>query len=297
MTGKRILLIVNPCSGKRRGLAVLDQVKPVFAAENVELDVRVTEQSGHARQIARDSDMAEYDGLCLIGGDGTVHEAVSGLIERGEPTSIPLGVIPCGTGNDVAQHLGANNPLDSARRIVAGRTGPFDVARVETGGQIDYCVTLVGWTGVADINCKAERLRMLGPPRYAVAALWQILFPKRRRAKLVLDDQCLEDDFALVVACNTIYSGSGMRLAPRAQVDDGKFDVVILRHASRGRMFRLFAKVFDGSHVNMPGVEYYQIHSLRIYSDDPVPLDIDGEIKGAAPVSIEVIPGAVRVFV
>jgi sphingosine kinase len=134
MTDKRILLIVNPRSGKRRGLAVLEQVKPVFAAANVELNVRVTEQSGHARQIAREFDLAEYDGLCLIGGDGTVHEAVSGLIERGESASIPLGIIPCGTGNDVARHLGANSPSDAERRIVAGRTSPFDVARVEAGG-------------------------------------------------------------------------------------------------------------------------------------------------------------------
>ncbi len=297
MTNKRMLLIVNPRSGKRRGLAILEQVKPVFAAAQVELDVRVTKQSGHARQIARKFDLAAYDGLCLIGGDGTVHEAVSGLIERDEPTSIPLGIIPCGTGNDVAQQFGVNSPLDSARRIVAGRTSPFDVARVETRGQIDYCVTLVGWAGVADINCKAERLRVLGPSRYAVAALWQILFPKRRSAKLVLDDQSFEDDFMLVVACNTIFSGSAMRLAPRAKVDDGKIDVVILRSASRWQMFRLFTKVFDGSHVDMPCVEYYQVRALSILCDDREPLDIDGEIKGTTPVSIHVIPAAVRFFV
>ena len=297
MTDKRFLLIVNPRSGKRRGLAILKQVEPVFAAADAELHVRVTEHSGHARQIAQEFKPAGYDGLCLIGGDGTVHEAVSGLIERGEPASIPLGIIPGGTGNDVAKHLGAGSPLDAARRIVAGRTGPFDVARVETGGQIDYCVTLVGWAGVADINCKAERLRVLGPSRYAVAALWQILFPKRRSAKLVLDDQSFEDDFLLVVACNTIFSGSGMRLAPRAKVDDGKLDVVILRNASRWQMFRLFAKVFDGSHVDMPCVEYYQVRSLSIRSDDREPLDLDGEIKGTTPVSIQTIPGAVRFFV
>jgi diacylglycerol kinase (ATP) len=165
------------------------------------------------------------------------------------------------------------------------------------GDQIDFCVTLVGWVGVADINCKAERLRMLGPPRYAIAALWQILFPKWRRARLVIDGETIEDDFLFAVACNTIFTGSGMRLAPRAKVNDGKIDIVILRNASRWQMFRLFVKVFDGSHVDMPGVEYYQARSLSIVSDDREPLDLDGEIKGTPPVSIQVIPGAVRVFV
>jgi diacylglycerol kinase (ATP) len=187
--------------------------------------------------------------------------------------------------------------LDAARRIIAGRTSPFDVARVNAGGKIDYCVTIVGWAGVADINCKAERLRLLGPPRYAIAALWQILFQKRRHAQLLLDGRTLEDDFLLVVACNTIFAGSGMRLTPRAKVDDGKIDLVILRNASRWQMFRLFVKVFDGSHVDMPCVEYHQVRSLSIVSDDRKPLDLDGEIKGAPPVSILVLPGAVRVFV
>jgi diacylglycerol kinase (ATP) len=262
----------------------------------VELDVRVSQQPGHTRHIVQYSDLAGYDGLCLIGGDGTVHEAVSGMMKRSGPAPIPLGIIPCGTGNDVAKHLGVDSPLDAARRIVAGRTCTFDVAQVNTSGQIDYCVTLVGWAGVSDINCKAERLRMFGPPRYAVAAIWQFLFPKRLIARLVLDDQSIEDKFLLVVACNTIYSGSGMKLAPRAKVDDGKIDVVIIRSASRWQMFRLFAKVFDGSHLHMPCVEYHQVSSLSIFSDGREPLDIDGEIKGTTPVSIQMIPGAIRIF-
>ena len=297
MTHRRFLFIVNPRGGRRRGLATLEHVKPVFAAAGAELDVRLTERSGHARQIARRCDPAGYDGLCMIGGDGTVHEAVSGLMDRGEPVSIPLGIIPSGTGNDVARHLGIAGPPDAARRIVAGRTSPFDVARVNAGGRIDYCLTLVGWAAVADINCTAERLRMLGPPRYAVAALWHILFAKRRRARLVLDDRSVEDDFLLVVACNTVFSGSGMRLAPRAKADDGKIDVVIVRSASRWQMVRLFVRVFDGSHVQMPCVEYHQVRALSILSEDRKPLDVDGEIKGTTPVSIETIPGAVRVFV
>jgi diacylglycerol kinase family enzyme len=89
------------------------------------------------------------------------------------------------------------------QRIIRGRTTPFDVARVEAGGQVDYCVTVIGWAGVAEVNCTAERLRVCGPTRYALAALWQILFAKRHRARILLDDQVLEDDFLLVAACNT----------------------------------------------------------------------------------------------
>jgi sphingosine kinase len=237
-----------------------------------------------------------YDGVCAVGGDGTIHEVVNGLMERNHPALIPLGLIPAGTGNDVAKHLGVSSPIQAARRIVARRTIPFDVIKVEAGGRTDYCVTIVGWAGVAEINGTAERLRMLGSPRYAVAAFFRILLAKRHRARLVLDDRTVDDDFLLVAVCNTVFSGSGMRLAPRARIDDGKLDVVILRRASRWQMLRLFAKVFDGSHVDMPGVEYHQVRSMSILSDDRMPLDVDGEIKGAAPASVEVMPGAIRVF-
>ncbi|MBN1853956.1 MAG: diacylglycerol kinase family lipid kinase [Pirellulales bacterium] len=297
MMTKRAMFVVNPYGGKRHGLAILEEVKPIFSAAGFEPDVRVTKYPGHAREIAKTFPIDLYGSLCAIGGDGTVHDILSGLMARKETASIPLGIIPAGTGNDVAKQLGINSILESAQRIVAGRTEAFDIMRVTWGDQIDYCITLIGWAGAADINCKAERLRIFGPARYAIAALVQILVPKRRHAKLILDGQCIEDDFLLVVACNTIYSGSGMQLAPRARVDDGKIDVVILRKASKWQMFRLLTKVFDGSHIDMPGVEYHQVRSLCILSDDHDPLDLDGEIKGTTPVSIQAIPKAVRLFV
>jgi len=101
----------------------------------------------------------------------------------------------------------------------------------------------------------------------------------------------------LIVACNTIFSGSGMRLAPRAKVDDGKIDVVVVRDATRRQMLRLFAGVCDGSHADMPWVDYYQARSVSIFADDHEPLDFDGEIKSTTPVSIRMIPGAVQFFI
>lgn len=296
MTARRFLLLVNPASGTRRGPVVLEQVKPLFAAADTDLDIRLTEQAGHARWLAQTLDLTGYHGIGLIGGDGTVHEVVSGLLERDQPVTLPSGLIPAGTGNDVAKQLDISSPLVAAQRMIAGRTSPFDIAKVEANGLAHYCVTIIGWVGVADINCTAERLRLLGPPRYAVAALWEILFAKRRRARLVLDDWTIDDEFVLVVACNTIFSGSGMRLAPRAKVDDGKIDVVLIRRATRWQMFRLFAKVFDGTHVEMPCVEYHQVSSLSILSDDDSPLDLDGEIQGTTPVSIQIIPSAIHMF-
>jgi diacylglycerol kinase (ATP) len=172
----------------------------------------------------------------------------------------------------------------------------LDAVKVTMGTEVVYCVDLIGWGGVADINRTAEGLRRLGPSRYAAAALWHILRARRRWARLVLDDKIIEDEFLFVVACNTKFTGDGMQLAPRAEIGDGKLDVVLVRRASRLSLMRVFAKMYDGSHLQINSLEYYQVQSLGINSNDPEPLDLDGEIKGQAPFHAEVIPGAFQVL-
>lgn len=296
MTSQRLVVVVNPRGGKQRGLLVLERVKPVFAAAGIELDVLVTQRPGHAGEIARTLDLTRIDGICVIGGDGTVHEVADGLMQRGEPLSIPLGIIPAGTGNTLAQHLRCDDPLTAARQIVMGRTQPLDVVRVTLSDRVVFCVDIVGWGAVADINCTAERLRMLGPSRYGAAALWHILRAKRRRVTLVLDGQPVDDEFLFVIACNPKFTGSGMKLAPHAEIGDGQIDVVVVRHATRWQMLKLFTKVFDGSHLSLEYVEYHQVRSFAIESESHDPLDLDGEMKGHAPMSAEVLPSALLVF-
>lgn len=295
-SAKRMAAVVNPRGGKRRGLAILERVKPLFAERGVALNVHVTESAGHAREIARTMDFDGYDGLCIFGGDGTIHEVVDGLMHRDEPATVPLGFIPAGSGNTLHQHLECTDPIEAARRILAGNACPLDVVRVRTGERVVYCVDIVGWGGVADVNGTAERLRRLGAARYAIAALLHVFRAKRRRARVVLDGRVLEGEFLLIIACNGKYTGKGMKLAPHAVIGDGKIDVVLVRNASVVQMLRLLSKVFDGSHLSMSCVEYHQVRSFAIETEDPDPLDLDGEIEGRAPFDAEVIPGALRVF-
>ena len=294
MSVKHFTFVVNPSGGTRRGLEVLKKVKPVFAA--AELQVHVTKHAGQAAELADTLDLSDCDGLCLIGGDGTLHEIVNGLMKRKANVTVPLGIIPGGTGNSVAQHFECIDPVESARRIVAGNIQPLDVIRVRMGDEVDYCVNIVGWGAVVDINRTAEKLRDLGPSRYALAAIPNILRAKRRQAKLVIDGRENQGNFLFVAACNTKYTGKGMQLAPKANPGDGMLDLVVVRHASRRQMLKLFQKVFDGSHIALPYVEYHQVSSFSIESKDIDCLNLDGELKGNTPVSVDVIPRALKVF-
>lgn len=296
MAIQRLVVVVNPRGGTRRGLAVLEQVQPTFAAAGIGLDVRATQRPGHAREMARTLNLTGVDGLCAIGGDGTIHEVADGLMQRGEPISVPLGIIPAGTGNTLAQHLQCEDPLEAARRIVVGVTQPLDVVRITLSDGVVFCVDVVGWGVVSDINATAERIRFLGPPRYGAAALWQMLRAKRRRATLILDGRTIDDEFLFVMACNPKFTGAGMKLAPHADVGDGKLDVVVVRRATRWQMLKLFTKVFDGSHVALEYVEYHQVRSFAIASQSHDSLDLDGEMKGHTPMSAEVLPSALRIF-
>jgi YegS/Rv2252/BmrU family lipid kinase len=293
---KRFAVIVNPRGGTRQGLAVLEQVRPVFARAGAELDVHVSEHPGHAARIAQSLDLAKCDGLCLVGGDGTVHEAVAGLMQRGDPVLPPLGLIPAGTGNTLHREVQCTNPLEAAQRVLAGRTRPLDAARLTMRDQVVWCVDIIGWGAVSDINRTAEKLRWLGSPRYALAALWYIARPRRRRARLVLDGRTFDDEFLFVIGCNVKSTGSGMIVAPRAEIGDGKIDVVVLRNTTRAQMLKVFKRVFDGSHVSLPCIGYHQVRSFSIEYEGPEPLDLDGELKGSAPLSVEMAPGALQVF-
>ena len=296
MNIKRMAVVVNPKGGRKCGLRVLESVKPIFADAGIDLNIHVTQRSRHATEIAQSLDQESCDAICVIGGDGTFHEVADGLMHREEPISLPLGIIPAGTGNTIAEHLQCKDPLEAARRIVAGQQLPLDVIRVTLTDRVVYCVDLVGWGAVSDINSNAEKWRWLGPPRYSAATLLQILRPKQRRAKLILDGRTFDDEYLFVVACNPRFAGPGMMLAPHAELGDGKVDVIVVRNASRREMLKLFTKVFDGSHLTLKFVEYHQVRTFAIESQTNDPLDLDGEMKGHTPMSADVLPAALSIL-
>ena len=294
---KRISFIVNPFSGRRAGIQILDRVRQTFAASGVEIEVFVTKASGHARELARSMPMEGRAGLGVIGGDGTVHEVIDGLMRRTDQARPPLGLIPGGSANTIHQHLRLVDPADAARAIANGVTGALDIARVTTESGVVYAFDLIGWGLAADVNRTAEKLRWLGPSRYTVVSVLALLRARRRRARVILDGQAQEGEFLLVIACNTAFAGDRLKMCPQAEIDDGRIDVVIVRPASRWQLIAFFRKAFRGAHLSLPFVSYRQARFLAIEQTQKESLDIDGEIEGTAPAQIQVLPSALRVFV
>ena len=141
---KRCVAVANPHRRRGQGEEVLARVKPVFVAAGVEFHEHLTRHSGHALELARSLDLTSFDALCVIGGDGTVHEVINGIFQRDEPVSIPLGLIPAGTGNTLHHHVGCSDSITAANSILHGGTSSLDVARVSMSDQAAWCVSVSG---------------------------------------------------------------------------------------------------------------------------------------------------------
>lgn len=294
---KKYYLTVNPHGGVKKGKEILTKVIPLFDNANIQLTIIETEYAGHARDLAKELPMDGYNGFCCIGGDGTLHESINGLMERKDKLKFPIGLITGGTGNSFMYDLDCLDPIDAVNRIIRGKTRPLDIFECNANGTIYYGFNIIGWGMATDANTLAEKFRWMGTQRYNFSSIIEVLRHKKRFARVEIDGDMIGADFAFIIGCNTIHTGKGMRMAPLAQLDDGLIDLIIVRKVSRIRLLRLFPKIFSGAHIGDPGVDYRQVKNFKIIPDEDNPLNIDGEIIGSTPFEVKMLPKAVEVLV
>lgn len=290
-------ITVNPHGGTKKGSKILSQVLPIFESENAEVTVIETEYAGHARDLAMDVDMTNYDGFCCIGGDGTMHEAINGLLKRKDKKRFPLGLITGGTGNSFMCDMNCQDPIDATKRILSGNRRFIDVLECNSNGDVYYAFNLVGWGMPTDINNLAEKMRWLGTQRYNVATLIEVMRNSKRFAELKVNGESITDDFAFIIACNTIHVGKGMKMAPKAQLDDGLVDIIIVPKVNRFSLLKLFPKLFTGEHINSPELQYKQVNSFSIIPKENNKLNIDGELLGTTPVNVRVLQKEIEILI
>lgn len=270
---------------------------PIFDGAGAEVTILETEYAGHSRDLARDMDISNYDGFCCIGGDGTMHEAINGIMNRKDGLRIPIGLITGGTGNSFMHDLDCLDPVNAAKRIVTGRRRPIDILRCDADGVIYYGFNIVGWGIPTDANNLAEKLRWLGTQRYNIASIIEVIRHRQRFARIEIDGNVIGADFGFVIGCNTIHTGKGMQMAPLARLDDGLIDLIIVRKVGRIKLLRLFPKVFSGKHIGDPAVDYRQVREFTIKPEDRNTLNIDGEMLGSTPIHVKVLQKELEVLV
>lgn len=304
-----LCLIVNPRAGGRGAAASLRKVETALAERGLEHEIELTAGPGDATRIARRRLGEGWRFLVAVGGDGTVHEVVNGMVGAGTgggPTGegAVLGVVAAGSGCDYIRTFGLpSRPAGAVARLAGDATRPVDLARITytdpDGRRAERCFANIAEVGLgASTAARAARLpRWLGQSRYLVA-FWAVL-PGHRAgaARIEVDGTVGHDGRAVnVVAANARYFGGGMHISPRSDPSDGTLELL----AFTGRKtdsFTMLPRVYLGRHVPHPRIVELRGGRFRVESAQPLDVEADGEVLGTTPVTIEVLPGALTLKV
>ena len=291
----KVLLIYNPHAGNGRAKQLLPQVLSYLDEKNISVRVEATQTSGHAVQLAAEADLSGFDALVASGGDGTLFEVLNGYMQNKGKHRPPLGLIPNGTGNAFMKELKLHQSAwKKAIDIIAlNQPRKLDVGRFNAEGEQHYFLNMVGVGFVAEVAQAAVPLKWIGNAAYTLATLQMLTRLKSQRIELCIDGETLIREGIFVEVANSTFTGTTFLMAPKAKLDDGLLDIVLLNSVSRLRLLRLFTRIYDGSHIHYPEVEYFQAKSIRIVEERPQRLIPDGEILGRSPVEFECLPGAI----
>ena len=289
-------VIVNPASGYKKGLSILNRIRNEFENNGHIITIGISEYKNHPFELIHNAEIKNIDGICVIGGDGTMHEVINGMLKRTDNLKRPIGLIPAGTGNSLMHDLDCLDPVNATKRIIANQTRKLDIFEINANGIIMYGFNILGWGIPVDINTLAEKMRWLFGQRYNVASLIEVVKNRTRKVKIKVDDHIIEEDCGFFLACNTQYTGNGMRMAPMAILDDGLINILIAKKVSRFKLLALFTKVFKGKHVNDPVIEWHKARSFSIITETNQPLNIDGQAIGFTPVHAKILPDQIEIF-
>ncbi|MFO0759527.1 MAG: diacylglycerol kinase family protein [Byssovorax sp.] len=309
------LLIVNPRSSGGRTGKVFEQMRGPIERALGEVEVALTDRSRHAVDIAREAALAGRETVVAVGGDGSIHEVVNGLMEARDKgaTATRLGIIGQGTGGDFRKTLGIEHRLDKYCAVIAaGKTRPLDVPRfsyVDNDGKpaSAFFVNILsaGMGGLVD-RYVATAGRSLGPTvTYYVAALRGLLNSQIGvlRCTTTLDGKTEEKEIRTrnIALCNGQFFGSGMHVGPMAKIDDGILDVVDMGDTTRLHVFLTSNQIYSAKHLQDPAVSHFRCQKIKLelvntQVADVFALDVDGEPLGGLPIEVEVVKGALPVL-
>jgi diacylglycerol kinase (ATP) len=291
-------IIVNPYAGRWKAQAAIPDIRRACEEIGLDYDLAITEAPGHGIELAREAALAGFSPVVSAGGDGSINEVVNGLIEAaGDGPVTPLGIIPLGTADDLADMLDMEKEVAVACRVIqAEHTRAIDLGCVN--GRYFGNNSAIGLEPMVTIT-QAAMQRIKGTPRYILAAIKTIFGHKPWYARLAWDDGEYEGPITLVSVGNTRRTGGAFYMTPRAEPDDGYLDFVFAGGLGRLKLLRLLPTTFDGSHIERPEVTYARTTRLTIACDPPTPIQTDGELIELSATRIEytILPGRLQVLV
>ena len=276
----------------------INQVKQALQATQLNYDLELTDYPKHGIELAQCAVQEGWSIIVAAGGDGTVNEVVNGLMHSvGEGEAGTLGILPLGTGNDLADSLQIPRDLKSAcKRIVAGKTRLIDVSQVNERYFVNN--SAVGLEAAVTVNHSQMRW-VKGNVRYVLAALKTIFNAKPWQMRISWDGGEYDGPAVLVSVGNSNRTGGSFYMTPHAILDDGLIDFIYGMNVGRWQLLWLLPKAFSGDHIYHPLVNYKRTTQLKIVTSPATPAQADGEIfdDNITELNYRIIPKKLRVIV
>ncbi|GAP05325.1 MAG TPA: diacylglycerol kinase family lipid kinase [Anaerolinea thermolimosa] len=302
MLRKKVKLIFNPIANLGRSWPIASSLRPLLT-ELGGADWTGTVYPTHAAELARQAGEEGYEKVIAMGGDGTVHEVVNGLMQLPPEKRPILGIVPVGTGNDFAYSLGISSiPEEALRQAFQGPVHEIDVAHVEDNrGHSEYWTNTLGIGFDALINIRSRRVALFqGFAVYFLAMMQALILDYTPyKAHLRTDHQEWDESLLMMVICNGKREGGGFHIAPQASQQDGLLNSVRVPVIRRRRMLLTVPYFMNGTHEKLSYVHSLSFRTLEINSDRPLYIHSDGEIYAGMHstvnhLKIECLPSAIR---
>ena len=287
---KKIQLILN---GKAAGNDAFRTAIVQQRAVGHRIKVRVTKKEGDARRFAAEA--GDTDLLIVAGGDGTLNEVVHGLMDLSKAARPALGVVPLGTANDFAAGCGiARDPEQALALCLEGQPVAIDVGKANEHWFLN--AASVGFGAAVTATTPPELKRLLGPAAYTVMGAILAMNVHHYRGRLTLPDREITGSGPVAIVGNGRQTGGGVQVTPRARIDDGLLDVLVVRQIPPIALLTAARELQelspDGEYIS-----YRQTPWAEVYPEEAIPVNLDGEPVRFTNVRYEAVPGAIRFVV
>lgn len=296
----KIKVIMNPNSGRQTSRQQVDDLLGhlIDAGELARADINYTRDKKDAFTFAKNTKTKEFDLILVVGGDGTAHDVVNGILESG--SKIPLAIFAGGTVNDFATYIDLpTDPYTFSQMLISRNTIKVDVGRVGTR----YFLNVLAGGMLTDIAYKVPSDSKAIFGRFAYWFEGAIDFPANMKEGIPIVVESEESTFdfeaMMFIISNSKNVGGVRKLLPYAEISDGLLDVLLIPKLSAGELLPLLGKVLIGDHLSFEKVRYFQTKKVSISTSasQKVRLDLDGEEGPLLPVTVECVPEALTLIV
>jgi YegS/Rv2252/BmrU family lipid kinase len=274
----KILVIVNPVAGGKKVLRRLPNVRRWLSKSPHHFAYSVTQSSDEMRSEIIKASREGVDAILLLGGDGTVHNALPAIAE----TNLPSGFLPCGRGNDFARNIGLSLNLRKSCSF-SSRPSIRQVDLPEINSIPFISIAYVGFDGEVNKLANEGKGYFGGKLGYIICVLRALRKFRPFEIEMTIDGRSIRERVMMVTIANAPFYGGGMKIAPQAIMNDGVLDICIVKEISKSELLRQFPKVFKGTHITHPRIMMTSGRRVSLVSDEPRQIFADGEYVGNLP--------------